>query len=303
MSLPSVDAGTETRVPPPPAPPPRTSRPLLHVGLFLATAVTATAAGAGFGLAPIEVVLSSLDRGLTYAACLLAILGAHEMGHYLACRYYGIRATLPYFIPGVPFVGTFGAVIRIRSPIPSRRALFDVAAAGPIAGFVVALPIFLVGLWQATPTELPPGVMILGRPVLRTLLGPVFHDGYTGSLQVGPLYLAGWVGMLVTALNLFPVGQLDGGHVAYSFSRRLHRRMAFSTIAVMFGLIAWQVFFARSGPAYLLWFAILIWMRDRHPRLIDETDRLSPGRRALAVVLAIVFLLSFMSAPISISLG
>lgn len=172
-----------------------------------------------------------------------------------------------------------------------------------MAGFVVALPIFMAGLWLATPAEFAPGVRLLGQPVLRMVLGPLLHDGYTGPLVVGPLYFAGWVGMLVTALNLFPVGQLDGGHIAYALSRRLHRQMAFGTIAAMFLLIGWQIFFSRSGPAYLLWFGILVWMRDRHPRLIDETDRLSPGRRVLAFVLALVFLLSFMPAPLTVALG
>jgi membrane-associated protease RseP (regulator of RpoE activity) len=273
--------------------------------LFIATAVTTTAAGVFWGGRGPEAwdPLAALSRGLTYSISLLAVLGAHEMGHYLACRYYGIRATLPYFIPGIPlFIGTFGAVIRIRSPIPHRRALFDVAAAGPIAGFVIALPIFIAGLWQATPAAgpFPPNTWILGRPVVRMLLQPLIHDGYTGLMEVGPLYGAGWVGLLVTALNLFPVGQLDGGHMAYAISRPLHRVLTFSTLAAMLGLIAWQALLDFSMPSYLLWFAILVWMRDRHPRLVDESGSVSPGRRAIAIALFVVWLLCFMPTPVSV---
>jgi len=272
--------------------------------LFATTAATATFAGMFWGAATAEAwePFAALSRGLVYATCLLSILGAHEMGHYLACRYYGIRATLPYFIPGIPVIGTFGAVIRIRSPIPHRRALFDVAAAGPLAGFAIALPLFLAGLWQATPAAgpFPPNTLIIGRPIIRMLIQPLMHDGYTGLMNVGPLYGAGWVGLLVTALNLFPVGQLDGGHMAYAISRPLHRALSYSTLAALFVLIVWHVLRDPSVPAYLLWFAILLWMRDRHPTLVDEASPLPPGRRWIAIVLAIVWLLSFMPVPVTV---
>jgi membrane-associated protease RseP (regulator of RpoE activity) len=294
---------TEPVASPRPPRPPRT-RLSRHVLLFVATALTATYAGSFWGVRTLEDLqpAAALTRGLIYATCLLSILGAHEMGHYLACRYYGIRATLPYFIPGVPVIGTFGAIIRIRSPIPHRRALFDVAAAGPLAGFVIALPLLVAGLWQATPAAgpFPANTLILGRPVVRTLLQPLFHGGYTGPMEVGPLYGAGWVGLLVTALNLFPVGQLDGGHMAYAISRPLHRALAYSTLAAMLVLIVWQSLRGPFPPAYLLWFGILLWMRDRHPTLLDEVSPLPPGRRWIAIVLAIVWLLSFMPVPVTI---
>jgi membrane-associated protease RseP (regulator of RpoE activity) len=299
-----VDPRAEAGVMGPSAPRPPGARLSRHVWLFVATVFTTTFAGIFWGARTPEAMqpASALARGLTYSVSLLAILGAHEMGHYLVCRYYGIRATLPFFIPGIPVIGTFGAVIRIRSPIPNRKALFDVAAAGPLAGFVIALPIFLAGLWQATPVAgpFPPNTMLLGRPVIRTLLQPLIHDGYTGLMAVGPLYGAGWVGLLVTALNLFPVGQLDGGHMAYAISRRLHRALAYATLVAMAGLIIAQVVREFSFPAYLLWFAILLWMRDRHPVLVDELSPLPPGRRWIAIVLAIVWLLCFMPVPVTI---
>lgn len=238
-----------------------------------------------------------LADGLIYALSLLAILGAHEMGHYFACRRYRIPASLPFFVPGLPPLGTFGAVIRIRGPIPNRRALFDVAAAGPIAGFAVAFPVLVAGLWLATPTnELPPdGAMILGPPVLTVLLGGWLHGPV--SLEVGSLYGAGWVGMLVTSMNLFPVGQLDGGHVVYSISRPLHRIVAWGTIVLLAVFVLLQFVYFDSVPAYALWLLVTLWLRDRHPRLADEATPLGPARTAIAVLLAVLFAVSFIPVP------
>ncbi len=287
-----------------------TTRPVrlrlwLHLGLLGATAVTATCAGAlwegevaeaeswGRLLDPVFLV-----RGVPYALLLLLILGAHEMGHYLACRYYGIPATLPFFIPGLPILGTFGAVIRIRGIIPHRRALFDVAAAGPIAGFVVALPVLIAGLLRATPTtDLPtPGGIAIGEPLVSSLA----HRFLVGEvpLRVDSVYVAGWVGMLVTSMNLFPVGQLDGGHAAYALSRRAHRTLSRLTVALLFGLVVFQALSLRTMPVYTLWLVVLLFLRDRHPWLADENEPLRAGRLLVAVLLGIMFLLCFIPLPI-----
>lgn len=238
-----------------------------------------------------------LADGLVYALSLLAILGAHEMGHYLACRRYGIPATLPFFVPGFPPLGTFGAVIRIRGPIPHRKALFDVAAAGPLAGFAIAFPILFAGLWLATPTSGDPagGELILGPPILSLLLGAALHG--STPLQVGSLYGAGWVGMLVTSMNLFPVGQLDGGHIVYALSRRLHRIVAWATVLALAAFVALQFGFYGALPAYTLWLGVILWLRDRHPRLADETTPLGAGRIILSFVMALLFVLAFIPVP------
>jgi membrane-associated protease RseP (regulator of RpoE activity) len=236
---------------------------------------------------------------VTYASLLLLILGAHEMGHYLACRYYGVPATLPFFIPGPPMlIGTFGAVIRIRGVIPSRRALFDIAAAGPIAGFVVALPILVIGVARAV--ELPPSVethgLGLGPPLISAVFETLFHgDAY---LQVGSLYGAAWVGMLVTSMNLFPVGQLDGGHALFAISPRAHRIVSWVTILAVAIWVVGQTVAQRSLSAYTIWLVVLLLLRTRHPRLRDEGDPLGPGRIALAVLLAAIFVVSFIPTPI-----
>ena len=250
-------------------------------------------------LAHPRVAAEIFSLGLPYACWVAAILGSHEMGHYLACRRYGIPATLPFFIPGPPPIGSFGAVIRIRGRIPIRTALFDLAAAGPIAGFVVALPALLWGLHRAVPIEgagPEPGSLTLGQPILVTLLQPLMV-GEAEHFYVDSVFVAGWVGILVTSLNLFPVGQLDGGHLAYAVSRRAHRRLARLTIAALGGWILYE-FLGGVTPTYILWFAILLWMRDRHPRLLDEATPLGPWRRLLALLLLLLFVLCFIPAPL-----
>ena len=291
----------------PAVPPAMPARTWLHVGLLVATFLTATMAGswAWEGMfdsdAPWRALVdvSRLAHGVTYAALLLLILGAHEMGHYFACRYYGVPATLPFFIPGPPMlIGTLGAVIRIRGAIPSRKALFDIAAAGPIAGFLVALPLLIYGVADATvlPVTKVLHGLALGPPLSSWLFEHLIHGD--APLQVGSVYGAAWVGMLVTSMNLFPVGQLDGGHALFAVFPGAHRVVSWATIGCLSVLVVVQSVALRTPSAYSLWLVILLVLRDRHPRLIDETERLGPGRLALAVALAFIFAVSFIPAPL-----
>jgi membrane-associated protease RseP (regulator of RpoE activity) len=279
----------------------------LHGGLFFATFLTATMSGSWIWEGTIDldaswgalVDVSRLAHGVPYAALLLLILGAHEMGHYLACRYYGVPATLPFFIPGPPMlIGTLGAVIRIRGVIPSRRALFDIAAAGPIAGFLVALPLLILGVANAVviPATTQPHGLALGPPLSSWLFEQLFHGD--APLQVGSLYGAAWVGMIVTSMNLFPVGQLDGGHAMFAVSPRRHRIVSWATIGGLAILVALQSIAHRTPSAYSLWLLILLGLRDRHPRLVDESEPLGPGRLALAIALACIFVLTFIPSPL-----
>jgi len=309
---PSWDAFT---APAPPAPRPRrpVSRPGLHLALALATLGTLAVAGGLFWdplEPPIETfgellgpgrLLDVLLAGRWYALWAFVILGAHEMGHYLACRRYGIPATLPFFLPSIPPIGTFGAVIRIRGAIPDRRALFDIAAAGPIAGFLVTLPVLVYGVWHAVPFVPTPGfeqsdAWQLGEPVLLRLMQPLLRE--SGEMTANGWIGAGWIGLLVTSLNLFPVGQLDGGHAAYAISRRLHRVLARATPIGLFGVMLVQVFAYGQFPAYAVWLVVLLWMRDRHPRLLDEVTPLGPGRKIVGLALAVIFALSFIVVPL-----
>lgn len=227
--------------------------------------------------------------GLPYAACLVLILGSHEMGHYLACRHYRIDATLPYFIPGPPYFGTFGAVIRIRAPITDRRALFDIGVAGPIAGFVVAVPVLIYGLTQSSLTRLPPraGDLYLSSCLLMDLLVPMFFPG-TGpeeTLRLHPTFVAGWVGLLATGLNLLPVGQLDGGHILYALTRRGHALVSRIAMAVLIlGGILW-------GGMHLVVFGVVFAiLGPRHPATRD--DRTPPGPWRLLVGLFALLMLA-----------
>jgi len=282
----------------------------LSIFLFLITCVTTILTGIGWeagsrGLAlagPREILgdPSLLLLGLPYAACVLAILGTHEMGHYIACRRHRIDATPPYFLPSPPGIlfGTFGAFIRIRAPITNRKALFDIGVAGPLAGFAVALPVMIAGIamsqWQLeAPTG---GGLELGDCLLTRLLAgwvlspPPSPTGYTLSLSsVG---MAGWVGLLATAMNLLPIGQLDGGHIAYAISSRFHRIFSHICLAafVLMGLLV--------NESWLFWGAVLIFLNPRHPLLVDESRSLSPGRLAVAALAAAVFIVSFIPSPI-----
>ena len=283
----------------------------LHAGLLLATFVTASMAGSWFweGLfdegAPWRalVELSRLSHGVTYASLLLLILGAHEMGHYLACRYYRVPATLPFFIPfaipGIPMmVGTLGAVIRIRGPIPSRKALFDIAAAGPIAGFVVAFPLLIVGIARASELPQAPSLhgLSLGSPLCSWIFERFFHGA--SQLQINSILGAAWVGMLVTSMNLFPVGQLDGGHAVFAVVPKAHRIVSWLTISAIAALVLVQSVRYRMPSAYCLWLIVLLVLRDRHPRLLEETESLGAGRIGVAVLLAVIFVLTFIPVPL-----
>jgi len=245
---------------------------------------------------------SVMFEGVTFALALLAILTAHEMGHYVACRRYGVDSTLPFFIPAPPLAGTFGAFIKMKSPIPSRRALFDIGLAGPLAGFVVLLPFAVIGVLNLESAPLPPGasVMIFSDPLLIRLIAKL--AGMDLSLSVtNPFYMAAWIGLLVTSLNLMPVGQLDGGHGTFAlFGPGWHRRLgriAFVTIAVI-AVLGFVLYGSPSGFLYSVLLAVM--MRIRHPAP-ERMEPLGTGRIVVAVITLLVFALSFWPFPISIT--
>jgi membrane-associated protease RseP (regulator of RpoE activity) len=283
----------------------------LHAGLFLLTLMTTTLAGVDHYLAFLgdfsapSMTPAILWHGLAYSGTILGILGAHEMGHYVACRYYGVDATLPFFIP-VPFVltGTFGAVIRIRQPILHKAALFDIGIAGPIAGFLVAVPALLLGLHWSTiaappAAPLPPNVVMLslGEPLLfkaaSWLIWGRLSD--TMSLNMHPVAFAAWFGLLATALNLFPIAQLDGGHISYAVFGRRSTWITFGALAVALTL----TWFSYSWVVWTVTIVAMLYLAGpRHPPVLDEDDPLSPARRWLAVFALVMFVVCFTPAPI-----
>ncbi len=239
-------------------------------------------------------------RGLWYSATILAILGAHEFGHYYACRYYRVDASLPYFLPAPFLTGTLGAVISIRQQIPTKRMLFDIGVAGPIAGFAVAVPALFLGLGMSRVLLLPEdvgGIILLGEPPLFRLAAWMVWgtapEGY--SLILHPVGLAAWFGLLVTALNLFPIGQLDGGHISYA---TLGARSTPVTIAAVAAVIL-LTFYSRSWIAWAgLTVFMLIKFGPRHPRTLDHHIPLDRTRLLVAVGAVVMFILCFTPAPI-----
>jgi hypothetical protein len=245
-----------------------------------------------------------LRSGLTFSTALLTILTAHEMGHYLACRYYRVKATLPFFIPAPPLFipGTFGAFIKMQSPIPSRRALFDIGLAGPLAGFLALLPIALGGLLtlKTAPAHSGPGMIIFNDPLLFQIVAKLTGAQLTNAL-LNPFYLAAWIGLLVTSLNLMPVGQLDGGHGTFAvFGPRAHKiigRVAFAAVA----LISVLGFIWHGSPSGFLYTVLLaVMLRVRHPAP-EQMEPLGPGRTLVALITLLVFALSFVPFPLTIT--
>ncbi len=241
-----------------------------------------------------------------FSGALLSILAAHEAGHYVACRRYGVDATLPFFIPAPPLflAGTFGAFIKIKSPIPTRRALFDIGVAGPLAGFIVALPVAFIGILTAQPAPplaVAPGetAIIFGDPLLMRLLARAV--GSDLQIQLNPFYFAAWIGLLVTSLNLMPVGQLDGGHATYAlFGKRLHAWLGRAAFVVMttLAVLGWFWYGSPSGFLYAVLLAVIL--RIRHPQVLDEGEPLDRPRVIVAAVTLAVFVLSFLPFPIKI---
>jgi membrane-associated protease RseP (regulator of RpoE activity) len=232
--------------------------------------------------------------GLAFSLTLMTILLAHELGHYFACRYYGIDASLPYFLPFPSPIGTWGAFIRIRSPIYTRQALFDVGIAGPLAGFAVLMPALIIGIGQSKviPGIAERGDLIFGVPLIQRFFEwIIFPHVHSADILLHPIARAAWVGILATALNLLPIGQLDGGHILYAFSGRRHKLL--SRIFVL-ALIPMGIFYSLS---WFVWAVLLFFLALRHPVIYDIT-KLDQNRVALGVAALAIFLLTFMLVPL-----
>jgi membrane-associated protease RseP (regulator of RpoE activity) len=272
----------------------------LALALFVATLGTTLLAGALMDGGNPFIHPADLVRGIPFSLTLMAILLTHEMGHYITSRHYGVRASLPYFIPAPPIlfmIGTFGAFINMRSPILRRGPLLEIGAMGPIAGFVVAVVAVIAGLLQSSvqPENSLDG-MKLGSPLLLQGLGVLLVDapaeGY--DLVLHPVAFAGWIGLFVTALNLLPIGQLDGGHITYALFGRRHKMI--SIIAVLglavLGVVGW--------PGWLVWGILGAMLGLRHPPVIDQSVPLNRRQRVIAWASVVIFVLTFTPVPFSV---
>jgi membrane-associated protease RseP (regulator of RpoE activity) len=250
---------------------------------------------------------SYLIDGLSFSISLLFILMSHEMGHYVACRLYRVDATLPFFIPTPPMIGpagTFGAFIKIKSPMPSRRAVFDIGVAGPIAGFIALIPIAIIGvlrLHQIPVSRLEiPGEISFADPLFMRLLGALL--GHDPTVSVGnPFFYAAWVGLLVTALNLIPSGQLDGGHAIYAaLGKKVHFFTGRIAFVLMAGLSIIGFVFYNSPSGFLVAVLLGVMLRIRHPEPYDQTP-LDTKRKLIALLTLVIFILCFTPFPIRIN--
>lgn len=255
---------------------------------------------------PLQWVMAQPSRlllGIPFSATLLGILFSHEMGHYLFCRYYRVRATLPFFIPAPTLIGTLGAVIRIKAPIRSRAALFDIGIAGPIAGFVVAVATLAVALTLSKPIApgMGPSDLRLGFPVIfyvmHDLLRSVAPHHAIAALPLTRIYLhptavAAWVGMFATALNLLPSSQLDGGHIVYALAPRAHRVISWMTVIVL-------VYLGSMYVGWRVWAGLLIVMNvmSYRQQQAPEYPMLPASRWPLAVLAVIMLALTFTISP------
>ena len=297
-------------------PHPSTKSLFLATALFLLTLLTSLVAGAHFASAYAHNQAASLDtlfetfrlayrhpsfllNGIPFAITLLTILLAHELGHYFACRHHHIQSSYPFFVPAPTLIGTFGAFLLIRSPIRSPRALFDVGASGPLVGFLVALPPLAYGVLHARVIpELATdgnGDLIFGVPlILKLMTAALQPNAHASDLLLNPVGRAAWVGLFATALNLLPVGQLDGGHIVRSLSPRAHRlvTLLLPLVLVLLGAFLWQ--------GWLLWAAILVGLLFFRMAPIYDPTPLDPNRRFGAFVALIVFLLCFMPSPLQV---
>ena len=240
-------------------------------------------------------------RGLWYSLTILAILGVHEMGHYVACLRYGVMATRPYFLPApVLMTGTLGAFIRIKSRIPNKTALFDIGIAGPLAGFVVAVPSLFIGLMLSRVDRLPEdssGLIELGEPLLfkfaAWMVWGTVPEG--SSINMHPMAFAAWFGLLATALNLFPIAQLDGGHISYAV---LGARSTYLTL-VMVGV---AIFLATISTSWIAWTVLLLVMLTtlgpRHPPTLYDDEPINRTRLWLSALAMVILALCFTPAPI-----
>jgi len=286
-----------------------------HLGLFLLTVLTTLIVGTHIALNYAQNVpafdwdvslafFGTLWRhpellllGVPFSFTLLGILLAHELGHYFTCRHYGIYATYPYFLPAPTLIGTLGAFIRIKSPIVNRRELFDVGISGPLAGFVIAIPALIMAIFLtrgALPATTPDSIL-LGNPLAVILLAKLFRSGINpAEIILHPVGCAAWVGLFATALNLLPVGQLDGGHILYAVLGDKCRTISRGLFLVLLplGIFCWY--------GWIAWAVILFFLGLRHPKVIEPVEPLGRKRKILALLAAIILVLTFLPTPFKI---
>jgi membrane-associated protease RseP (regulator of RpoE activity) len=253
-----------------------------------------------FGADPVTSPADVL-KGLPFTIAIMTVLGAHEAGHYIVAKKHGMRTSLPYFIPFPNMIGTMGAVIKHKGPIPNRKALFDVGVSGPLIGLIVSVIVTMIGLLQPPITQAPESLSIeLGIPLLFEMITRIIPNGEV--MMMHPIAFAGWVGMLVTALNLIPAGQLDGGHVLRAMigerAKEVSRVMPFILVSLGFYV---TYYLEKDGFIWVLWGLFLSFFAAAgHPKPLDDDIPLGKGRMALGIIIFILGLLCFTLVPFQV---
>ncbi|HYA26776.1 MAG TPA: site-2 protease family protein [Thermodesulfovibrionales bacterium] len=277
--------------------------PYLHLLLFVLTFFSTLVVGAGYYSVNIFKEPSGIYKGLPFSLTLMGILMSHELSHYLASRKHDTKATLPYFLPAPPIIspiGTFGAFIKMKSPIVTRRALIDIGASGPIMGFVLSVIASAIGLSYSTVTpasairggiNLSLGDSILFSFLTRMALGTL-PESYEVVLH--PVAIAGWFGLFVTSLNLIPIGQLDGGHIAYAFLKDRHKKVSLFLVGILMvlGLLFW--------PGWAMWGALMLALGLNHPPVVYWEVPLDLKRKLIGILAFIIFVITFIPLPLSV---
>lgn len=266
--------------------------PYVNIILFLITLFTTTFAGSLFsGKEPAN--FSDLMSGLNFSIPLLIILLFHEFGHYLMSKKYHVDATLPYFIPAPSFIGTFGAIIKMKSIVRSKKALINIGATGPIAGFIVSLPFLFYGLAHSELTKVKTGAFVLGDSLVMKfatfIVWGTLPEGY--DLILHPIAFAAWIGMFVTAMNLIPIGQLDGGHIIYAMFTKNFKKITFFALLVLLvlGLTKWE--------GWLIWAFLLFILGKNHPPVEDIFEELPLKEKFIGYISIVVFVVTFIPTP------
>lgn len=255
----------------------------LHILLFIATSLT-----------------TYYVNGFWYSVAIMTILLSHELGHFFMCRKYQVDATMPYFFPvPLPPFGTFGAVIKMKGHIPNKRALFDIGAAGPLMGLIFAIPVSVIGLFLSDVRPVPTDTshyLGLGEPILFSFISKLVFGNLPAGMDIylHPLAFAGWAGLFVTALNLLPIGQLDGGHVMYALLGKK------SSIVYRIGIFLFCVIAIFLYPGWILFAILLLIFGFKHPSPLDEFTTLDRKRKILGIILFIVFIVSFTPVPLKL---
>ena len=278
---------------------PTPSNPLINVALFILTLGSTLFVGAQMAGVNIIAQPHRIGSGIPFACSILSILVVHEFGHYTMSRYHGVKATLPYFIPAPTIIGTFGAIIKTKSYIPDKKSLLDIGAAGPICGFITAVVALIVGLSRSEVVDLKPltggGALEFGDSLIVVFMtylikGPL-PEGKT--VLIDPIGFAGWVGLLITAFNLMPIGQLDGGHILYALIGRWHSLVAKLSIGglLVMGFL-WQ--------GWYIWAFLVLILGYNHAPPMDDVTPLNPGRRTIALAAILIFVVCLVPEPIKL---